>query len=126
MKRYLVAGAVGTMVFGAALGSASALQITDPGVAQYGSSYDLACDEDGVFVEGYKTEVDFGDTTSHGIVINGISDECSGKTMVAEVTDANGNQLRKGSVVLTNSGKASISWAGIPFANFEGVQLTIG
>jgi hypothetical protein len=126
MKRYLIAGGVGVMVFGAALGSAAALDINDPGVAQFGESYDLVCDENGVSVEGYKTEVDFGDTTSHGAVITGISPSCAGKWMVVEVTDASGNQLRKGAVQMDTSTEAEVSWAGVPFANIQGVQITMG
>lgn len=126
MKRYLMAAGVGAVVFAGALGSAAALDINDPGVAQFGESYNLACDENGVSVRGYKTEVDFGVTTSHGAIIEGISPLCAGKTMVVEVTDDQGNQLRKGAAVLTNSTTASISWSGIAFTDLEGVQITIG
>jgi hypothetical protein len=131
MKRYLVAAGVGTLVFGGVLGSASALQINDPGVAQYGESFDLTCDDTGVSVTGYRVDSDAGrDSQSNGVQVSGISTQCEGKTLVAAVTDGSGNGLARGAVEITgNTVNVPYNIDGgpqVPLLDIGGVRLTIG
>jgi hypothetical protein len=130
MKRYLVAAGVGTLVFGGVLGSASALDITDPGVAQYGESFDLACDENGVSVAGYSVESDgSADSFSTGVVVDSVSPLCNGKTLVASVTDGNGDMLARGAVTISDTRVRvpyNLNAGPVDLAAIEGVRLTIG
>ncbi len=124
MKRYLVACGVGTMVFGAVLGSAAALEF-DQGAAQFGSSNQLACDTDGVTILGYNLETD-GVSTSSGVKVTDISEACDGQTLVATVADGSNTQLRKAFKVMGNSGTETLNWAPVPVSQLETVRLTIG
>lgn len=130
MKRYFAAFGVGTLVFGAVLGSAAALDINDPGVAQYGESFDLACDTDGVTVDGYWPDTDAGqESRSNGVVVSGISEDCIGKTLVASVTDADGAGLARGAKAINGSSVTvayNINGDQVPYSQIEGVRLTIG
>lgn len=132
MKRYLAAAGVGTLVFGAVIGSASALDITDPGVAQYGEAFDLTCDTDGVNVEGYFPDTEAGaESVSNGVVISGISEECAGKTLVVGLTHENGDALARGFKVIGDSGTETVKYnlngpAQVPFSQIGGIRLTIG
>lgn len=130
MKRYLVAAGVGTMVFGAALGSAAALNVNGNPVAQYGEDMNLVCDVNGVTVDGFFVESD-GVSKSHGIVLSDISTDCNGKTVVATITGDMGQQLAKGFVVV-DSTQETFNWAGaagtagVPISSIYGVRLTLG
>jgi hypothetical protein len=130
MKRYLVAAGVGTLVFGGVLGSASALDITDPGVAQYGQSMDLQCDENGVTIAGYSVESDASAPSfSTGVVVEGISPLCNGKTLVASVTDQAGNGLARGAVTIDSTRERvpyNLNGGPVDLADLDGVRLTIG
>ena len=130
MKRYLAAAGVGTLVFGAVLGSASALEVTDPGVAQYGESFDLTCDDNGVQVAGYSVESDASaDSFSTGVVVDGISPLCNGKTLVASVTDQDGNGLARGAVTITDTRVRvpyNLNGGPVDLADIDGLRLTIG
>ncbi len=132
MKRYLLAFGIGAMVFAGVLGSAAALNINDPGVAQYGESFDLACDEDGVTIEGYFPDTDAGiDSVSNGVVVSGIDAECFGKTLVAGATDASGNGLSRGFVEI-DADTEIVRWGSVDgpdtvlYADLGGIRLTIG
>lgn len=130
MKRYLAAVGVGTLFFGAVLGSASALGIDDAGVAQYGESFNLTCDNDGVTVDGYFPDTDAGaPSVSNGVVVSGISDACDGKTLVASVADADGNALARGAATIdgtTMTISYNIDGDQVPYSQIGGVRLTIG
>ncbi|HEX2176504.1 MAG TPA: hypothetical protein VHG70_11395 [Nocardioidaceae bacterium] len=130
MKRYLVAAGVGTLVFGGVLGSASALDINDPGVAQYGQAMDLVCDENGVNIDGYFLDTDADEPSlSNGVVISNIAAACDGKTIVASVFDNAGDGLARGFVTLDDSGTATVKYNGgtqVPVSQIKGVRLTIG
>jgi hypothetical protein len=130
MKRYLVAAGVGTLVFGGVLGSASALDITDPGVAQYGESFNLTCDDNGVQVAGYSVESDASAPSfSTGVVVDGISPLCNGKTIVASVTDQTGAGLARGAVTITDTRMRvpyNLNAGPVDLADIDGVRLTLG
>lgn len=129
MKRYLVAGAVGTMVFGAALGSAAALNINDPGVVQYGQSFDLRCDTDGVTIDGYTADtesMDSGPLTSTRMQISGIDPACEGQWLVAVLADSSGNKIAKKAIQLTAADTQSVTYPAVPASQIAGVRLLIG
>ncbi len=79
MKRYMVAAGVGSLVFAAAVGSASMLGI-NPGVAQTGIET-LGGDTDGVKVTSYISEGDTGE--SHGLKVARINDVPQGSELFA-------------------------------------------
>ncbi|MDZ7673789.1 MAG: hypothetical protein U5K30_01770 [Acidimicrobiales bacterium] len=133
MKRYLIALGVGAMVFAGALGSAAALGINDSGVAQYGDDFDVTCDDDGVEVLGYFLDTDAGaPSQSNGVVVDDVSSDCEGKTIVAGVTDANGDALARGAATIpSGGGSVNISYnidggPQVPVEDIGGVRLTIG
>lgn len=134
MKRYLIAGGVGSMVFAAALGSAAALGINDAGVAQYGESTDLSCDSNGVNIAGYTSEpgMDQGPAKSYDVTVTGVSPACLGKTLVAAVTDGSGNTIGHGYSQI-NGSTVRVEWESkwgdngkINAGDIEGVRLLIG
>jgi hypothetical protein len=128
MKRYLIAGGVGSMVFAAALGSAAALDINDPGVVQYGESMDLTCDADGVYVEGYTsdTEMTNGPAISDRVRVSGIDGACFGKTIVAVITNENGVKLARGTAEITTSRQFVNFDKPVNAGDIDGVRLLIG
>jgi hypothetical protein len=123
MKRYLIAGAVGTMVFGAALGSAAALNIKGNPVAQYGDS-GVTCDTNGITVEGFRVDSE-PPSSSTGIVLSDIAPACNGKTIVATITDDEGTMLRRAYGPVDGQTK-TLLWNKIELSEIEGVQLTLG
>jgi hypothetical protein len=133
MKRYLAAVGVGGVVFAAALGSAAALNINDPGVAQYGQSFGLACDSDGVTVLGYMTDSDAGaPSVSNGVKVTGIDSDCAGRTLVAGATKGDGSALARGYVVIpAGGGTVVVPWnidggPQVPYSQLGGIRLTLG
>lgn len=128
MKRYLIAGAVGTMVFGAALGSAAALDITGNPTVQYGEDMSLECDPDGVLVEGFTpdTEMTSGPQTSDRVRVSGINSDCYGKALVAVVTDENGNRISRGVVFPISQASHWVTYPTVDAADIDGLRLLIG
>lgn len=124
------------MVFGAVLGSAAALDITNGGVAQYGQDFDLSCDENGVTVEGYMLDTDAdGESLSSGVKVVGISNNCIGRTLVAGVSKSSGAALARGAATIVDTGAGENELVipynidggpTVPVADIGGVRLTIG
>lgn len=123
MNRYVIAAGVGSLVFAAAVGSASALDV-NAGVAQTGVG-ELGGDPDGVRVVSYKTESDTGE--SYGVRVGGINDVPAGSEMFAVIYDGSGNKLKdSGGVIYDGSGNASFTWRGGPqdIEQIESLRLT--
>lgn len=126
MKRYLIAAGLGAMVFTGALGSAAALGVNGNPVAQYGEDMNLVCDPNGVNVDGFFVDSD-NESTSSGVVLSDIHDDCDGKTIVATATNETGTQIGKAFNVI-DSNTETITWlqGEIPMSQLYGVRLTIG
>lgn len=124
MKRYLIAAGVGSLVFAAAVGSASTLGV-NAGVAQTGVG-ELGGDENGVKVVSYKTEGNTGE--SNGVRVARINGVPSGSEMFAVALDDSGNPVPGGeaSTTYTGGGEASFNWDGRPIdiADIESLRLT--
>ena len=125
MKRYLIATGVGAMVFAGALGSAAALNVNGNPVAQYGEDMNLVCDPNGITVDGFFVDSD-GVSTSSGVGLSDIHDDCDGKTIVATVTNEAGDQIGKGFKEASGS-TLTITWGEeIDMADLYGLAVTIG
>ena len=122
MKRYLFAAGAGSLVFAAALGSASALSI-DAGVAQSGTE-SLRGDSNGVVVESYGYESD--NNSSYSIRVGDVDPSLSGETLWAMVYSEGGSLLGKGKTTIDGTGKASVRWAKpVPVEDIDRVRLTV-
>jgi hypothetical protein len=121
MKRYLFAAGAGSLVFAAALGSASALGI-DPGVAQSGHET-LRGDSNGVAIESWGYESD--DNSSYFIKVADVDPSLGGKTLWAQVYDGANTRLAKGSADISGT-TVTVRWpAPIDVEKIESVRLTI-
>lgn len=123
MKRYVIAAGIGSFVFAAAVGSASALGV-NAGVAQTGVG-ELGGDPDGVKVVSYKTESDTGE--SYGVRVGSINDVPKGSELFAVIYDKDGKKLKdSGAVIYDGSGNASFTWRGGPqdIEKIESLRLT--
>ncbi len=124
MKRYVIAALAAGAVMTAVLGSAATLGINDAGVAQYGEATDLSCDATGVTIDGYFVDSE-PPSVSNGVVVSEIDGDCTGKTLVASVTDDAGNVLGRGATEI-NGTSATPTFPSVEIEDIEGVQLTIG
>ncbi len=125
MKRYLIAAGVGSLVFAAAVGSASALDV-DAGVAQTGVGV-LGGDTNGVKVVSYKAESDTGE--SSGVRVAEINDVPSGSQLFAVAYDSNGDKVggAEASTVYNGGGGANFSWDGgtVDIEDIASLRLTV-
>lgn len=122
MKRYMVAAGVGSLVFAAAVGSASVLDI-NPGVAQTGVET-LGGDTNGVEVVSYKVEGNTGE--SSGVRVAQINGVPQGSELYAAALDGAGNTVGEADTVYAGANEASFSWDGgaIDVADIEQLRLT--
>lgn len=124
MKRYMVAAGVGSLVFAAAVGSASMLDV-NAGVAQTGVG-ELGGDENGVKVVSYKAEGNTGE--SSGVRVARINGVPAGSEMFAVALDENDNPVPGGeaSTTYTGGNEASFNWDGgtIDIADIDSLRLT--
>jgi hypothetical protein len=102
MKRFLIAGLFGAMVFGAVLGLAATLSV-DGGVIQGGGDDFLLCDGDGVNVDGWGLETDTGQVSF--VRIWNIAPDCVGDDIFVNITK-DGVKIAGGSMTIPPDGDA--------------------
>lgn len=120
MKRYMVAAGVGSLVFAAAVGSASMLDV-DAGVAQTGVG-ELGGDTNGVKIASYRVDSETGD--SAGIRVTRINGVPQGSELYAVAFGTTG-QVGKASTVYNGGNQATFSWNGpVNVENIESIRLT--
>lgn len=121
MKRFVIAGLAGLMVFGMALGAAATLGV-DSGMLQAGATADLSCDDNGVDVEFAGLETNDGTVT--GVRVSDIHEDCEGSTLFANARDgAGGASLgRTEGVELDNSGEVLANWDGGGTLDAEAIE----
>jgi hypothetical protein len=117
MFKKLAILAVLGVVLAAAYGAAASLTVSG-GTIQAGLDDDLICDEDGVQILAYSSNVDedgFGPGNVDAIRIGGVDNAaCAGAEMWVAVHDGSGNYLNKGMAIITNPGPAS-GWYRVTF-----------
>lgn len=121
MKRYMIAAGIGSLVFAAAVGSASVLDI-NPGVAQTGQET-LGGDVNGVKVASYKAESDTG--KSSGVKVTKINGVPQGSELFAVVFNG-GTKVAEAKTAYTGGNEASFTWKNGPvdIADIESIRLT--
>ncbi len=122
MKRYIVAAGVGSLVFAAAVGSASMLSV-DPGVAQSGHEY-LRGDSNGVVIDSWGWESD--DDTSRFVRVQDVDPSLAGKTLWAQAYNQGGDRIGRGDAPISDTGEVVVRWAApVDVEAVESVRLTI-
>lgn len=117
-KRILLGAAVGTTVFGAALGLAAGLDVSSGDLIGSGQAGVTSCDLNGVTATNYGFDSSTGKVVS--IEVSGISDNCDDAVVSVGAshssTDSTNNSSNEGSMV---SGSATVTtYQNLPPSDF--------